>query len=128
MTADSTEVGTSDRIMFLRSKGLQMSCLSVFETSRPVSVVARPIFVISRSEELLPGDELVFEVFEKDADALKLLVGTPRFFVLDGTMPSWGKIRDLRPCRSTHPGLARLREEPTLRGVLSIFGEAVSKQ
>src|SRR5208282_836712 len=105
-----------------------MSCLLVFETSKPARVVANSIFVFSRPEQFLPGEELEFEVLEKDSNALKLLLGMPRFFVLDGTMPSWGKIRELHPCVSRHPGLALLRAEPTLRGIISFFGEAVTKQ
>jgi hypothetical protein len=105
-----------------------MGCLSVFRSHEPTRIVANPIFLFSRGEQYSPGDRLEFEVLEADADALKPLVGKQQYFVLDGTLPAWGQLEELQPCVSTHPGLKYLRAKPTLRGVLSIFGEAVSKQ
>jgi hypothetical protein len=105
-----------------------MGCLSVFISHGPAKIVANPIFLFSRPEEYLPGGRLEFEVLEADADALKPLIGKQQYYVLDGTMPAWGQLEELQPCVSTHPGLEYRRAKPTLRGVLTIFGEAVSKQ
>lgn len=107
-----------------------MSCLSVIdvEVPGPPRVVANPIFMLSPAQDLLPGSSLIFEVLDKDACALRSLIGRIKFFVLDATMSSWGELERLRPCESTHSGLAYSRAQPTLRGVLSIFGEAVFKQ
>lgn len=107
-----------------------MSCLSVIDVEVPgvPRVVANPIFMLSPAQELLPGSNLIFEVLEKDADALRSLIGKTKFFVLDATMSSWGELGRLCPCESKHSGLAYLRAQPTLQGVLSIFGKAVSKQ
>jgi hypothetical protein len=105
-----------------------MSCLSVFISHGPARVVANPIFLFSRSEKYLPGDRLEFEVLEADAGSLKSLVGKRQYFVLEGAMPAWGELEELQPCVSSHPGLEYLRAKPTLRGVLSIFGNPTSRQ
>jgi hypothetical protein len=106
-----------------------MTCLSIVEGNLPPPprVVANPVFVISPIQECRNGTELIFEVFEADAEALKRLVGAPQLYVFNSTS-AWGKLKSLDPCESTHPGLAYLRNKPTLRGVLVFFEEASSRQ
>jgi hypothetical protein len=110
-----------------KARGNELTCLSIVENGLPALAVANPIFVISSIQELRDGTELIFEVFEDDAAALRPLVGQARYYALNSSS-SWGILKSLGPCDSTHPGLAHLRHKRTLRGVLATFEEAVSKQ
>ena len=70
------------------------------------------------------GAELVFEMFEVDAGCLRARLGEFRNYGLDrGQQLFSAKLTSLEPCESTHPGLALLRDRPTLRGVFTIEGE-----
>jgi hypothetical protein len=51
-----------------------MTCLSIIEGNLPPRVVAKPVFVISPIQECRNGTELIFEVFEADAGAIRCLI------------------------------------------------------
>ncbi len=100
-----------------------MTALSIVrDGQRAVTVLASPIFPLT-SLRVQSGAELTFEVFEKDARGLKPLIGKKQLYVLHGE-PFWAELKTLEPCESTHPGLALLRDRPTLCGVFFILGEA----
>jgi hypothetical protein len=103
-----------------------MSCLSVIEDRSKMiaTVVANPIFLTSPIEGLQNGSKIVFEIFEIDAGGL--IVSETKYYTIDGRQPFWGKVKLLEPCESTHPGLALLRDKPTLRCVLEIFPQETS--
>ena len=105
-----------------------MSCLSAIEDlgGKAIAiVVVNPIFPTSQIEGLSNGSEVVFEVLEIDADGLA--VGDTKYYTIDGAKPFWGKVKLLELCRSTHPELALLRQQPTLRCVLEVFSEETSE-
>ena len=101
-----------------------MACLSVIKDGERAVVVANPVFVTSPIE-FQSGSEMIFEVLEQDAAALKDLVGIGKWqnYVLD-SIPFWAQLKFLYPCESIHPGLASLRHKATLRGIFSIIDEA----
>jgi hypothetical protein len=80
-------------------------------------VCANPIFPISDSGE---EGKVTFEVFEQDATSLKLRLGKVESYCMDDGEPFFGELISLEACLSTHPGLAFLREKPTMRGVMKI--------
>jgi hypothetical protein len=89
-----------------------MSCLSVRHEDGIFVTCANPIFILSGPE----SGTLVFEVFEIDSIMLKNRLGKFEHYGLDPTQPSFfGKVTNIEPCESTHPGLLYLREKPTLR-------------
>ena len=98
-----------------------MSVLSIWEDGVFV-IASSPIFIISKPDEFHSGSEIIFEVFEEDATALKAQIGNPQYYAL-GSSPFWAKLKSLEPCESTHPGLASLRHKTTLRGVFSVIEE-----
>jgi hypothetical protein len=76
---------------------------------------ANPIFPIFES-----ADSFVFEVFEQDASLLKNRLGKMDEYRLGTGQPFSGKLDRLEKCESTHPGLAHLRNKPTLRAVMTV--------
>ena len=94
--------------------------LSVLDETGVAVGCANPIFVVSDSGRA-QGARLVFEVFEEYAASLRPLLGKFEQFLID---PAEGlffaQLTSLEPCRSTHPGLARMRDRATLRAVLTI--------
>lgn len=103
--------------------------LSIFRDGRPPAVtVASPVFFTSPTDSLQIGAEITFEVSERDASALKPLVGKDEYYVINFETHFWARLKILEPCKSTHPGLALLRDRPTLRGVLTVFKETAAKQ
>lgn len=90
-----------------------MAALSVLKDGIFV-VCANPIFPISDVD-----GTLTFEVFEADAASLKRSLGKLDEYCLDDKHFS-GKLVSLEMCRSTHPGLALLRNKPTMRAVMTI--------
>ena len=105
-----------------------MTCLSVLHDGGPVIVAANPIFPLD-PVTVRGGAEIRFEVFEVDAGKLKSLVGAHRCFYIDQkTGVFWARLNSLERCVSTHPGLALLRDKPTLRGVLIVVDEQATRQ
>ena len=95
-----------------------MACLSIVRESGPTTVAANPIFLLDPMSSK-SGVEVAFEVFEADGGELKSLIGEHRCFYIDDNVGVfWARLKSLEPCVSTHPGLALLRNTPTLRGVL----------
>jgi hypothetical protein len=94
-----------------------MACLSISEGDIFV-VCANPIFPIS-DLDWQEGATLTFEVLEGDASVLAKQLGKVREYSL-GQQPFRGQLESLERCESTHPGLARMCDTPTLRGVLTI--------
>src|SRR5271170_1066943 len=93
-------------------------CLSVF--SDPLFVLcASPIFVTS-GVDLTPGKSLTFEVFEANAAELRSRLGEIERYTLDSSSSFFAQLTTLEPCESAHSALSYLRNEPTLRGVLTI--------
>ena len=102
-----------------------MSCLS-FKSDGLLVVAANPVFVISSNDnEFKRGSEVKFEVFEQDAGTLRPLIGADQLYAMDG-MTFLSRLNSLTPCKSTHPGLALLRDKATLRGVFSIIEDAIA--
>lgn len=100
-----------------------MASLSILSEDGVIIGCANPIFIISDGGRQ-KGAELVFEVFERDATGLRARLGKYEQYGIDPTQLMFtAKLTSLEPCESTHPGLALLRERPTLRGVLRIEGE-----
>ena len=100
-----------------------MASLSVLGEGGIVMGCANPIFIIS-DEGRSKGAKLVFEVFEADASGLRARLGKLDQYGIDPRHLMFSaKLTSLEPCESTHPGLALLRDKPTLRGVLTIEGE-----
>jgi|GEM_PF-1888256 len=96
-----------------------MSSLSTFTEDGIAIVCANPIFLTSEPE-FREGSQMTFEVFAADATSLKSRVGKLERYYLDSHPPFWAELTRLEPCESTHPGLARLRDTPTLRGVFTM--------
>jgi hypothetical protein len=94
-----------------------MACLSIRERDRFVGC-ANPIFLLGNPDRR-EGAELTFEVFGVDAVLLWERLGKVQEYSL-GKRHFMGQLESLEPCESTHPGLDRMRETPTLRGVLTI--------
>jgi hypothetical protein len=92
-----------------------MACLSVLVDGVFV-VCSNPIFPISEVD----GRKLIFEVFEDDAASLERRRGQIDEYCVDATEPFLGELVSLEMCQSTHPGLALLREKPTMRGETTI--------
>ncbi len=100
-----------------------MASLFVLSEHGVVVGCANPIFIISDGGRKT-GAKLVFEVFDNSARGLRRRLGKPDTYGIDPTQPLFSAIlTSLEPCKSTHPGLALLRDRPTLRGVLTIEGE-----
>jgi hypothetical protein len=83
-------------------------------------LVANPIFVLRHPPDFAAGGTITFEVLEVDAEGLKAILNRPTTFALDGRSFS-GSLTHLGKNISTHPGLALLREKPTLRGAITVF-------
>jgi hypothetical protein len=77
---------------------------------------AIPIYPTS-ALSLQAGTEFTFEVRDVDAGSLRRRLGTLEHYMLD-SQTFWATLISLEPCRSTHIGLALLRDKPRLRGVL----------
>jgi hypothetical protein len=104
-----------------------MTCLSILPDDSPATVAANPIFPLEPFA-IRTSAEIKFEVFEADAAELKTLVGEYRCFYIDGAGGTfWAQLKTLERCVSTHPGLAMLRDKPTLRGVLLPVREPTTK-
>jgi hypothetical protein len=100
-----------------------MAYLSVLAEDGIIIGCANPIFVISDGGRK-KGAELVFEVFDKDAAGLRARLGKFDNYGVNPNQPLFSaKLTSLEPCESTHPGLALLRDRPTLQGILTIEGE-----
>ena len=66
-------------------------------------------------------DSLEFEVLKVNTGTLQNYIGTKQMLSCDADTPFWGELVSLDSCESTAPGLASMRERPTLKGVLRIF-------
>ena len=105
-----------------------MACLSILRERGPTTVAANPIFPLDALNVRGEG-EFRFEVLDAAASQLKAIVGMHRCFYIDETSGVfWAQLRSLEPCVSTHPGLALLRDKPTLRGVLVVVEEGATRQ
>jgi len=105
-----------------------MVCLSILRERGHTTVAANPIFPLD-ALNVRGEKEIRFEVFDADANELKAIVGTHQCFYIDETSGVfWARLRSLEPCVSTHPGLALLRDKPTLRGVLVVVEEGMTRQ
>jgi hypothetical protein len=100
-------------------KGQKMSTLSIIENGRPHTAVGN-IYVFSPLNEIYASNEIIFEIFEKDAAHLKRLIGLKRYYYLNSEV-FCGQLNYLEPCKSTHPGLALCRNNRILRGTYEIF-------
>ncbi len=97
-----------------------MASLSVLDEEGIMIGCANPIFIISDSGRK-NGAEIVFEVFEIDASALRTRLGKSDQYGIDPRHPIFSaKLTSLEPCISTHPSLTLMRDKPALRGVLTI--------
>jgi hypothetical protein len=76
--------------------------------------------------ELIPdrAGEFVFEILERDGKGLERYFGQKHLLSLDGGQVFWGELMSLTPCASTVPGLALMRDRPTLRGVLLVHPDS----
>jgi hypothetical protein len=93
-----------------------MGYLSIINERGPATWVANPIYPLDPLS-VGRGAEIGFEVLEADADRLKTLIGEYRCFYINVESGAfWAQLKSLEPTVSTHPGLAGLRNEPTLRG------------
>jgi hypothetical protein len=96
-----------------------MACLSVQREGTTVFVVcANPVFPLSDGRD----GAFEFEVFELDSTSLKNRLRKIDSYIVDNIPPFFGELVSLDLCQSTHPGLALLRDRPTLRGVIKIRG------
>jgi hypothetical protein len=99
-----------------------MSGLSVaWDGTLPLIIAANPIYIIDTNPA-----ETTFEVLALDSGKLKLLLGVPSQFAIDGQAFS-GTLISLKTCESSHPALAPQREKPTLRGIIAILPETGTK-
>jgi hypothetical protein len=99
-----------------------MSALSIFKSDRTTIILAaNPIFLTSPLRTA-SGAEVTFEVFQVNAHRLQALIGSKQLYSLDHQL-FWAELKSLQPSESTHPGLARLRDKPTLRGVFLMHGD-----
>ncbi len=55
---------------------------------------------------------------------LNELIGELRYFVYGSQFAAFGTLRSISPTVSRHPGLAYMRDRPTLRGVLELLPDA----
>ena len=99
-----------------------MACLSWKpEHTKGFVVAANPIFPISPLSAPA-GGSIEFEVFEHDAELLIAHVGTSHlFYINDDTGAFAAMLSPFVRIISTHPGLALMRDRPTLRGRLEII-------
>ena len=105
-----------------------MTCLSILRERGPATVAANPIWPLD-ALNIRGGGEFRFEVFDVDASQLKAIIGAHRCFYINETSGTfWARLQSLDPCVSTHPGLALLRDKPTLRGVLVVVEEGATRQ
>jgi hypothetical protein len=91
-----------------------MACLSVLRDGIYV-ICANPIFPTS---EL--ATTLAFEILESDAAALKLRLDKMEEYYIDSIGTFVGILQRLETRPSTHPGLALLRDKPSLSGVMAV--------
>jgi hypothetical protein len=61
-----------------------------------------------------------FEVLAADSTSLQLRVDQELHYMLDSRC-CLGKVTSIEPCRSTHPGLAVLRDRPAMKATLQIL-------
>ena len=105
-----------------------MACLSILADGCPPTSAANPIFLLD-ALNIRGGGEFRFEVLDAVASQQKAIVGMHQCFYIDETSGVfWAQLRSLEPCVSTHPGLALLRDKPTLRGVLVVVEEGATRQ
>ena len=99
-----------------------MACLSWKpEHTKGFVVAANPIYPVSELSALTSGS-IEFEILESDADLLVAHVGTPHvFYISDETGTFDARLSPFVRVISTHPGLALMRDRPTLRGRLEII-------
>jgi hypothetical protein len=96
--------------------------LSIYRDGKgPAVMVAGAVFWTSPTASLINGSKVSFEVLETDVGTLKKLVGSGQYFVADSETHFFGRLDSLEPCVSTHTGLARMRDRPTLLGTVSVF-------
>lgn len=94
-----------------------MACLSVRHQDGPFVVCASPVFLMSDPDSSI----LTLELSENASTDLRSRLGTIEQYVLDGRKgPFFGQLISIEPCESRHPGLALLRDEPTMRAVLTV--------
>jgi hypothetical protein len=94
-----------------------MACLSIRHEDGLFIICARPIFLMSDPD----SDILTLELSEDASADLRSRLGKIEQYVLDGRKgPFFGQLTSIKPCESRHPGLALLRDEPTMRAVLTV--------
>jgi hypothetical protein len=105
-----------------------MAYLSTLNEHGPATGIASSIFLLD-PVFIGNGTEIRFEVLEAEADKLKTLIGAHRcFYVSPPSVVFWAQLKSLEPSVSTHRGLAGLRSERTLIGILSVIEEPSMKQ
>jgi hypothetical protein len=91
-----------------------MSCLSLLKDGIYV-VCANPIFPTSDI-----GKTFTFEILETDASSLKDRLGEAQGYYINSIGTFFGVLESLDPRPSTHRGLAMLRDQATLHGVMQV--------
>lgn len=104
-----------------------MASLSIVRDDGPTTLLANPLFMLDPIV-IVDGAEARFEVFDVDAGMLKSLVGKHQCFYMDSVGIFWAQIKSLELCTSTHPGLALLRNRPTLRGTFVMRASSTRMQ
>lgn len=92
-----------------------MTALSRLLDSGPFVLLAH-VFVTDRTP-----DTLKFEMLEVNGAGLRNHIGLKHQLSCDGGAPFWGELISLELCESTSPGLAFMRDRPTLKGLVRIY-------
>lgn len=90
-----------------------------------LSVLKEGVFVLCASPIFPLTDPstgvFTFEVFDEDASSLKSRLGKVETYGVDPEQPPFvGQLKSLDVCKSTHPGLALLRDKRTLRAIIIV--------
>ena len=99
-----------------------MACLSWKpEHTKGFVVAANPIYPVSELSAQ-PGSSIEFEIPEIDAELLMAHVGMEHdFYINDETGTFTARLSPFERVTSSHPGLAYMRDRPTLRGRLDVI-------
>jgi len=99
-----------------------VACLSWKpEHTKGFVAAANPIYPISELR-VKPGGWIEFEIPQVDAELLMAHVGTEHdFYINDETGAFTARLSPFEQVTSSHPGLAHMRDRPTLRGRLEII-------